>query len=424
MNISVAKHQKNSSFFSKIVGMWRWFWALTAYFGFMTTCIAQDLPAASSEENKDSRYLINDLVVQNQVTDAINAMYNFKFEEAENGFRWLKYRHPQHPLGNFLLGLCQWWRIMPNSEDSQHDDKFLALMDSSIVQAKDIYDKDEQNYEATFFLAAAYGFKGRLHAERRHWTKATVAARNSLEYLKKSKKSNDFSPEFLFGDALYNYYAMWIPENYKFLKPILAMFPKGNKDLGIQQLENVTRNAFYTRTEAQYFLMRIYANEENNPIKAFPMAEYLAKTFPDNAYFERNYARMCYQMGRTGETELVSVRILDKIQRNMVGYEGTSGRYAAFYLGYINYHSYNNKVKAKDYFQKAVEFAKQTNAATSGYNLYALLYLFRIAKEENRKEDAIAICEQITELAEKKHDTYKEAKEYLKANKKKRFLFW
>jgi tetratricopeptide (TPR) repeat protein len=129
-------------------------------------------------------------------------------------------------------------------------------------------------------------------------------------------------------------------------------------------------------------------------------------------------------MGRTAETELVSIRILDKIQRNMAGYEGTSGRYAAFYLGYINYHSYNNKTKAKEYFQKAVEFAKQTNASTSGYNLYALLYLFRIAKEENRKEDAITICEQITDLAEKKHDTYKEAKEYLKANKKKRFLFW
>ncbi len=377
-----------------------------------------------TNQNVRADILINDILVQNECTEAVNALYNFKFEQADMGFRWLKFKHPTHPLSYFLLGLCEWWKIMPNVENTQYDDKFLHYMDTTIILAKDIYKKDETNYEAKFFLAAAYGFKGRLHAERKHWTKATLASRNALEFLKKGRTPNELSPEFLFGDALYNYYAVWIADNYKFLRPIISLFPKGNKELGMQQLDKVTRYAFYTRTEAQYFLMRIYANEEGNLSKAYPIAEYLAKTFPDNAYFERNYARLSYEMGKLTEAEKASRSILDKVQKKMVGYEGTSGRYAAFYLGYMYLYNYRDKEKAKEYLLQVNEFSKQTNSLEAGYNIYSLLYQFRIAKEESKKEVAIALCEQITDLAEKNQAAYKEAKEYLKLNKKKKFLFW
>jgi hypothetical protein len=368
--------------------------------------------------------LINDILIQNECTDAINALYNFDFEKADMGFRWLKFKHPSHPLGYFLLGLCEWWKIMPNVEETRYDDKFLHYMDTTIVLAKNIYKKDETNYEAKFFLAAAYGFKGRLHAERKHWTKATLASRNALEYLKKGRTANELSPEFLFGDALYNYYAIWIAENYKFLRPVISLFPKGNKTLGMQQLDKVTRYAFYTRTEAQYFLMRIYANEESNISKAFPIAEYLVKSFPNNAYFERSYARFAYELGRLEEAEKASKSILEKVQQKKQGYEGTSGRYAAFYLGYMYLYNYRDKPKALEYLKQVNEFSKQTNSESAGYNIYALLYQFRILKEENKKAEALAICEKIQDLAEKDQAAYKETKEYLKLNKKKKFLFW
>jgi hypothetical protein len=87
-------------------------------------------------------------------------------------------------------------------------------------------------------------------------------------------------------------------------------------------------------------------------------------------------------------------------------------------------YNYNEKVKAKDYLKMAVEFAKQTKSEESGYSVFATLYLLRIAKEEGKKDEAIAYAEQVTEFAEKKHEAYKEANEYLKQNKKKKFLFW
>jgi hypothetical protein len=131
---------------------------------------------------------------------------------------------------------------------------------------------------------------------------------------------HSLSPEFLFGDALYNYYSVWIRENYPILRPIMIGFKKGNKEEGIEQLREVANNAFYTRTEAQLFLMRILALDENDTRGALQIAEYLNKTYPDNPYFHRFYARLLYNSGRRNKMEIVCLSILKRIDSKMPGY--------------------------------------------------------------------------------------------------------
>ncbi|MFN3381030.1 MAG: tetratricopeptide repeat protein, partial [Runella zeae] len=211
----------------------------------------------------DSKYemLLSNPGVQIEATEAINKLYNFKFAEADAEFRWLKYRYPNHPMPYFLMGLAEWWKMVPNTDDTRYDASCIALMDTCITLAEKLYDIRENKIEPAFFLAAAYAFKGRIHSERKHWTRATVAGKNALKYMEKCQGKSELSPELLFGDGLFNYFAEWIPDNYPLLKPILWLFPKGNKQLGIQQLEKVGNNAFYTRTEARYFLLQIYGYE-------------------------------------------------------------------------------------------------------------------------------------------------------------------
>lgn len=359
-----------------------------------------------------------DKQLQIDATKAVNAMYNFKFDVAEPEFRWMRYKYPNHPLPTFLMGLMEWWRIQPNIEDKTYDDKFLAYMDTSISLANSIKKQDKQNVEAAFFLAAAYGFKGRLYAERSSWSKAAFAGKSALANMELSKQNDTLSPEFLFGVALFNYYSVWIPANYKFLRPVMALFPKGDKDKGMAQLKEVAFNAFYTRTEAQLYLARIYANEEDQPAKALPMTEYLATTFPDNPYFERLYARMCYSQGRTQEVEKISLDILDKIEKQYPGYEPTSGRYAAFYLGYIYRHSYKKDLeKAKKYFDLCLQFCNQNKAFETGYYYYTLLNMMQLAEGEKNQLLAREYANKIMEYAPKDHACYVEAKNYLKKNK-------
>ncbi len=362
--------------------------------------------------------LLEDMDMKVVSTKAVNDMYNFKFEKAESEFQWFKYKYPGHPLPYFLMGLSTWWKIIPNEDNEQYDAVFLEYMDSTIALAEKLYDRNEENTEASFFLAAAYGFKGRLHSDRKDWRKAAVASRNSLKYLDKSRGKGDLSPEFLFGDGLYNYYRDWVPANYPALKSILWLFPKGDKDLGIKQLKEVASNAFYTRTEAQYFLMRIYS-EENQLQKAYELARYLHETFPDNAYFHRYYARSAYAQGRIPEVEKESASILQKIEGNMPGYEAVSGRYASYYLGYVQYHLRHDTIQAKAYYKKSVAYSELAKAYESAYYHSALATLGKIYYQENNWAEAKKYLEVVLTRADRKSDQHKEADKLLGEIRKK-----
>ncbi|TAH23913.1 MAG: tol-pal system protein YbgF [Cytophagales bacterium] len=366
------------------------------------------------------KILLMDENIQFEATEAVNNMYNFKFEKAEQEFQVLKYKYPNHPMPYFLMGLSNWWKIMPtlDTDMETYADVFVSYMDSTILFAEKIFDKDESNYEAAFFLSAAYGLKARYFGENGKYGKATINGKNALSYLQKYSNENQLSPEFLFGKSLFNYYAVWIKDNYTLLRPILAFFPSGDKEKGIKQLKEVAYNAFYTRVEAQYFLMRIYGIEEDKEELALPIARYLATTFPDNAYFQRCHARYSFSQGQWGETEKVAEDILYKLNIGMPGYEAISGRYASFYLGRINMYKYRNYEKAKSFYYKTVKFAQETKATKMNYFLYALADLGKIADEEKDYKRAKEYYQLVLKGTDNKDALHKDAKAYLSTHKK------
>jgi len=364
--------------------------------------------------------LLSSVSVQLECTQALNDLYNFKFDRAEFQFQYLRARYRWHPLPYFLMGLIEWWKIMPNTKDTSHDETFLAYMDSTIEVGEKLYD-DYPAYhaEAAFFLAAAYGFKGRLYAdeERKNWRKAASAGKDGLDYLEESKEKQDLSPELLFGDALYNYFSVWVPENYPVLKPVLFFFKKGDKALGLKQLKEVSYNAFYTRTEAMVWLMRILNSYENDQYGAFQISEYLYQTYPDNPYFHRYYARMLYSLGRFTEAEPMCKKILTRIDSGMVGYEATSGRYASFFLGQI-YEARKKYDDAKAYYKMCMKFAEQIEATESGYYLYSMIALGEIAERQGNKAEAKQWFNLVKKKAGRKDEAYKDAKRRLKGLEK------
>jgi hypothetical protein len=372
---------------------------------------------AQPDAKKDTTIiLLSDLAIQLECTQALNDLYNFKFDKAEAQFRYLRYKYRWHPLPYFLMGLIEWWKIMPNTKNEQHDEIFLAYMDSTIRVAENLYKKyPPYKIEAAFFLAAAYGFKGRLYSDeyRRQWRKAAVAGKSALDYLEVCKQSQHLSPELLFGDALYNYFSVWVPENYPALKPILWFFPKGDKKLGLQQLKEVSYNAFYTRTEAMVWLMRILNNYENDNLRAFQISEYLYQTYPDNPFFHRYYARMLYAMGKFAQAEPVCKEILARIDSGMIGYEFNTGRYAAFFLGQI-YEARRQLEESRKYYQLCVDYAEKLGMEDSGYYLYSLIALGEIAEKQGNKADAKKYFTQVRKKAGRKDEAFKEAKRRLK----------
>jgi len=355
--------------------------------------------------------LINPFI-QIESTEAINSMYNFEFKKAHSHFNYLQKEYPWHPLPYLLKGLNYWWWIVPNYNNEEWDDEFIAYMDTTKLLAENVRDNYNE-IEGAFFLAAAYAFEGRLYSERREYRKAALAGNRSLKYLGECKGHETYSPELLFGDALFNYYAEWIREEYPLLRPIMVFFPKGDKEKGIDQLKEVSRNAFYSRTEAQYYLMRILASDEKDLKGALQVGSYLHQQFPGNAYFHRYYTRLLYQSGRYPEAERLSLQILSRIDSAQTGYEANSGRYACFYLGHIN-RIRGSYIPAKSYYERGMEFAEEAEATNMGYYFYSLLHLGIIAEKQGDKELAKDYYKRVKKAAKRKHTAHERARERLK----------
>ncbi len=383
--------------------------------GLETKSFAQN-PTQDSPFFEPSKYLLLDKGLQYRITKSINSMYDFNFPVAERDFAVIANQYPEHPLPYFLVALGYWWRIEVDVTKETYDKAFLKYLDQAIEKAQVIFDADETNKEAAFFLAAGYGFQGRLYSERKSWTKAAWAGRNALKYMELSRGEEEFNPELLLGDALFNYFSVWIPENYPLLKPVMALFPKGNKELGLQQLEEVATNAFYTRVEAQYFLFRLYASEEKKPYEALQISEYLHDKFPNNPYFHRSYARHLYTVGRWNESVRESFEILDRIDAKQTGYESNSGRYAAFYIAQY-YDRVNDQTEAKRYYLKTISYGEESETQESGYYLHSLVQLGIIAMEEGNKSLAKSYFNKVKKYAKRKHPSHVAAREYLKKNK-------
>jgi hypothetical protein len=371
---------------------------------------------AQAPGTANSPYLLLDRGLQYRITKSINSMYNFDFATAERDFAVIMYQYPEHPLPDFLMAISYWWRIEINVDNKRYDNIFIQYLDRANAKAEKMLDQNPKNKEAAFFLAAGHGFQGRLYSERKSWTKATFAGKNALKYMEMSRGEEEFNPELLLGDALFNYFSVWIPEHYPLLKPVLALFPKGNKKLGLTQLEKVASTAFYTRVEAQYFLFRLYGSEENKPEDALRIVEYLHEKFPNNPYFHRSYARYLYTTGKWTQAMQESLEILDRLEMKQFGYEATSGRYAAFYLGEYYYRT-GNTIEAKRYYSKTATIGEESESQESGYYLFSLISLGKIATAEKNKALAKTYFNQVKRYAKRKHPAHQEARDFLKKNK-------
>lgn len=365
---------------------------------------------------KETGYLLLDKGLQFRITDAINSMYNFDFENAERGFQVMRYTYPEHPLPYFLMGLSQWWKIVVAVDNRNHDALMLKYMDLTIEKAEKLIEENPENKEAAFFLAGAYGFQGRLHSERKNWTSSTFASKNALKYLELSRGEEELNPELLLGDALFNYFSVWIPENYPLLKPIMLLFPKGDQKLGLKQLEEVAESSFYARIEAQYFLFRLYATEEKKPFKALEITSYLHGKYPNNPYFHRHFARQLYAVGRGGEARDVSLEILKRIKEGWTGYEATSGRYAAFFVAQ-SYDRMGQPERAMPYYLQSISFGDELEAQESGYYLFSLLQVGKILFKKGNKKEAKRYLVTVKDNSKRRHPANKEAREFLKKNK-------
>lgn|SRR5215210_701151 len=279
--------------------------------------------------------ILDDYQFQEQAKKGLDYLYNMDFAAADATFSVIATRYPDHPVSPFLQALVPWWTIQLEPSDTSEDEEFLAFMEKVLDLCERRLDANPRDLDAMFFKAGAHAFRGRLLSDRKHWLKAARDGQQALKYLQKVVELDPKNDDLYFGLGTFHYMADVIPKKHKILRPFARLFPKGDREKGLQELDRAMTRGRFVPTEVAWTLVQLnYIFEQNFP-KTLVYAQWLRQRYPDNALFHLYEGRAYERMGRFGDATRVFQEIADRHEKQQTGYTDAVGEQALYVLSRV-----------------------------------------------------------------------------------------
>ena len=270
--------------------------------------------------------------VRTSAKAGLEALYDFRFEEADSHFRAISEQYSDHPIGPFLEALTLWWTILLDLTETANDAAFYNAMGEVIERSNERLDVDQNDFDAMFFKGVALGFRGRLRSNRRDWIRAAADGKRAMDYVLAVADADSTNNDFVLGRGLYQYYAALIPERYPYLRPLTAFLPSGNRGAGLQELRRTARDGYYMQTEAMYFLVQINYLYERNFQASVRQVSWLRDRYPRNSFFHTLEGRIYASWHQWQASDTVFTEILKHYKSQEIGYTPAMAEQALYFL--------------------------------------------------------------------------------------------
>ncbi|NNE46620.1 MAG: hypothetical protein HKN37_08160 [Rhodothermales bacterium] len=288
-------------------------------------------PAAAQSNPNGS--VLDDPLVKDVGKTGLDHLYNLEFDAAREAFVQIDRRFPGHPIGPFLNSLTTWWEILLDIQDQSRDEQFFKAMDEVIRRADKMLDRDDRSVDAMFFKGAALGFRGRLRSNRGDWFKAAMDGKKAMDYVLAVPEIEEQKPDYSFGKGLYDYFAAVVPQRYPFVKPVMAFFPKGDRALGLKEIQHTADNGYFIQTEAAYFLLQIYYLYELDYEGCVRYVTWLRDHYPRNSFFHGLEGRVYAKWNEREKASRIFADIVELYKEKQTGYNEPLAEQALYYLG-------------------------------------------------------------------------------------------
>lgn len=250
------------------------------------------------------------------IYDGFRAVYNFQFDKADSVYEVVAQKFPNDAFPFMISVNNYWWRIISGERTDENVAKCYSEVNKAIDLLKQT-DRDDMTNEEIFYVTGFVGYKLRLKILENDLMSAANLGRTHLRYLKTSVKHYDeFIPFYLTG-GIYNYLMDYGLDHYPILYPTLIFLPNGDRETGLRLLTLLLKNDdLILKTEAHYFLMRIYIELENDYLTAYKITKSLAEMYPMNLKFQQYYLDNLLNLGKMDEARKLKQQIIKSANSN------------------------------------------------------------------------------------------------------------
>ncbi|TVQ88272.1 MAG: hypothetical protein EA393_09325 [Bacteroidetes bacterium] len=228
--------------------------------------------------------------VKSDAQKAMITLYNFQFQVSDSIIRRMEKNFPEHYMSHLMRAQYYWWQIISNDLDLLQQKNYQASLVKAESLAKELVKTKNYNYNDVFQFINLYALKARIELMNSEYLRALRHMRNCTDYLELSLGRENIHPDFYLTSGLYNYMADYGSRRYPFLMVYALFYPRGDMQKGLEQLKAATHsNNIVIKTEAHYFLMKIFLELEQDFSQALQHAAWLVGEYPENLIYLFHY---------------------------------------------------------------------------------------------------------------------------------------
>jgi len=333
--------------------------------------------AAGPASNKVSGQILRDTASLSLLRGGVNNLYSFNFREAGKAFDILSQKYPGHPAGYLLNGMLNYWRNYPLVPSSLAHSGFVSDLKKCIELCEEKGKSVGNEEEYLLINMSARGMLLLFYSDNGISSEVIKLATSTYPHLRSSFNVTSEYADFYLFTGLYNYYREAYPEAYPVYKAIIFLFPRGDKEKGLEQLRVAGQNSVVMRAEAYSFLSWIMANFENDYIGATKTSQILYELYPVNPQYKIAYIRNLLLIKRYDDAERVM-----KIPGDG---QGSKFYHAQLHIleGILQEKKYLNNNQAMQLYEKGLREIAPFKNYGNDYSSYSYFGLSRISESKN-----------------------------------------
>jgi predicted Zn-dependent protease len=196
---------------------------------------------------------------------------------------------------------------------------------------------------------------------------------------KEGKELKDQFVEFYFSTGLYNYYIEAYPEAHPVYKPLLAFMQKGDKELGLEQLNYAINQTVFLKVEAILFMSLIQLKYEKDLNSAAIYARRLHQDYPNNTYYQGHLLTILLHQHRHMEAQ----ELLAGMEGQNDAWSNMNRTLAAAFMAEAD-----RKEKAEEEYQRLLRSAENFGPIADIYTAMAYMGLSRLKEQKGMENEA------------------------------------
>jgi tetratricopeptide (TPR) repeat protein len=348
---------------------------------------------------------------ESAVEQGYNHFYNLEYDEALSDFQHAAALNPADPqLHNHLAqtivvqemyrngaleselvsGTNSFVRRPKLNPTPEMEKRFLDELANAMALSEDRLRKNSRDTGAMYALGISYGLRSNYYwVVKKDWRDSLKDANAARRYHNRITELEPDNVDARLVQGLHDYIVGSLPWTFRMLGFMVGLH--GDKERGIQTVQDVARNGKLNRLDSEIFLCALY-RRENQTRRAIPLVEDLIQRFPRNYLLRMELSQM-YSMAGDKTHALDAVEEIARLKRRHApGYDRVPWEKVYFQEGTIEFW-YNELDRSLENLKK-VAVAADSEAVDLNTGVLAWLRIGQIYDMTHRRNEAIAAYRQ------------------------------